>query len=299
MRQERLVDSSRWNNLTISWETMIGRALIGLLLVASAMAESRVLVHGHRGARSLRPENTLPAFEYAIQVGADVIELDVVVTKDNVPVVWHDPVLPSALCKGPQAKPVVRELTLAELREYDCGWLKNPAFPRQVTVPGTRISTLDEVFALAGKSRVEFNVEIKMFRDRPELTPLPEEFARLVLDAVRKHKLEQRVIVQSFDFRPLKAMKELAPGIRLAALFNGRKEDFAAIAAEAGVRIVAPHYSLVTPDKVKAAHAAGLQVIPWTANEPDDWKRLVACGVDAIITDDPEGLIAFLRKAEL
>src|SRR6185312_12129838 len=109
----------------------------------------RILVHGHRGARALRPENTIPAFEYAIAAGADALELDLAVTRDNVLVVSHDPVLHPPICTGPRAGAIIRDLTLAELGEWDCGALQNPDFPRQTPIPGTSIPTLDEVLALS------------------------------------------------------------------------------------------------------------------------------------------------------
>src|SRR2546426_284792 len=160
-----------------------------------------ILVHGHRGARAMRPENTIPAFEYAIQVGVDVLELDMAVTKDDVLVVSHDPLLNPEICKGPEAPRAIRTLTLRELRRWDCGSLRNPRFPKQIPVPGTRMPTLDEVFALAPNGRIEFNIETKIFEDHPEYTPAPEKFARLTLDCVRRNGLESRVILQSFDFR--------------------------------------------------------------------------------------------------
>ena len=91
-------------------------------------------------------------------------------------------------------------------------------------------------------------------------------------------------------------MKKLAPEIRRSALYEGPARDFVQIAKEAEARIVSPVYSLVTPEQVAAAHAAGLQVVPWTANTPRDWDRLIAAKVDAIITDDPAGLIAHLKR---
>ncbi len=273
--------------------------LYGLMALALVAADQPrpVKVQGHRGARAMRPENTIPAFEYAIAAGADVLELDMAVTRDNVLVVSHDPYLEPPVCSGPRDKAVIRELTLSEVRQWDCGAKQNPAFPRQQTVPGTRMPTLDEVFALAPKGKFEFNIETKIFADRPQLTPPPEEFARMVLEEIRKNGLEKRVIVQSFDFRTLHAMKKIAAEIRLAALYDGPAKDFVAIAREAGSGIISPQYRLVTPEQVKAAHAAGLTVIPWTPNQPEEWDRLVAAGVDAIITDDPAGLIAHLRAS--
>jgi len=261
-----------------------------------AGAADKVLVHGHRGARAVLPENTMPAFEHAITAGADVIELDLAVTKDNVLVASHDPTINPAICTGPKPGIAIRELTLAELKQYDCGARKNPEYPKQKPVTGTRIPTLDEVFALAGRGSFGFNVETKIFRDQPAYTPSPEELARLVLEAVRRHKLERRVILQSFDFRTLHAMKKLAPEIRLAALYIGEPKDFVAIAREAGAQIVSPNYVLVTKDQVDRAHAAGLQVVPWTANTEADWEKLILAGVDAIITDDPAALIAYLKR---
>src|SRR3984885_11081440 len=179
----------------------------------------RILVHGHRGARARRPENTLPAFQYAIEQGVDAIELDVLVTKDNVAVVSHDPEINPIICSGPKAGMAIRALTLAELREYDCGSKRNPLFPMQAPVPGARVPTLDEVFDLGRGNTVQFNVEIKIFADHPELTPGPEAFTQLILDLIRKHGVEERVILQSFDPRILHVMKKLDPGIRRAALF--------------------------------------------------------------------------------
>ncbi len=258
-----------------------------------------IQVHGHRGARAVRPENTLPAFEYAIETGVDVLELDMAVTRDDVVVVSHDPILPPKICQGPGTGQPIRTLTLAELRKIDCGSLRNPDYPRQQTVPGTRVPTLDEVLSLAPRGNFEFNIETKIFKDSPQLTPSPEKFAQLVLDIVRKHRLESRVILQSFDFRTLQAMKQLEPRIRLAALVEKTGRDFVSIAREAGAGIVSPHYPLVTAGRVAQAHTAGLQVVPWTANDPRVWEKLLAAKVDAVISDDPAALIAWLKKKGL
>lgn len=259
-------------------------------------ATGQMEVHGHRGARAVRPENSMPAFTYAIAAGVDVLELDLAVTKDNVLVVSHDPRMNPAYCSGPAGSTaVIREMTLAELRRWDCGAKANPAFPKQVAVPGTRVPALDEVLALASKGKFHFNIETKSFVKEPQLTPAPEEFARLLAAALTRHKLVDRTIVQSFDFRTLHAMKKLLPQVRLSALYSGAPRDFVEIAKEAGAGIVSPHYTLVTAEQVRKAHAMGLRVVPWTANTVEDWKRLADAGVDAIITDDPAELIAYLK----
>jgi glycerophosphoryl diester phosphodiesterase len=225
---------------------------------------ARPLVHGHRGARAVLPENTMAAFEYAIQIGADAVEMDVAVSSDNVPVISHDPHINSGLA--------IHQLAVVELKP----------------------PTLDQVLSLSPGNHVHFNIEIKSFPERPELTPPPDIFGALVLEIIQKHELGPRCIVQSFDFRILHQMKRLAPGLRLAALWEGAARPFVKIAQEAGAGIVAPEFTLVTPEQVRAAHAAKLEVIPWTANTPEDWRKLIDAGVDAIITDDPAALIRYL-----
>ncbi len=274
------------------------RKLLAFLTIGGAVlsAETRILVHGHRGARAVRPESTLAGFEYAIAAGADVLEMDLAVTRDNVLVVSHDPVLEPKICRGPGPSAVIREMTLEQLQRWDCGSLRNPDYPRQQLVPGARVPTLDEVLALAPRGGFGFNIETKIFRDRPRYTPSPEEFARLLAEAIARHRLGQRVIVQSFDFRTLHAMKKLMPQVRLAALYERGSRDFVSVAGEAGARIISPNYRLVTEQNVKAAHEAGLEVVPWTANTAGQWDRLIDAAVDAIITDDPAELIQYLKQ---
>jgi glycerophosphoryl diester phosphodiesterase len=208
------------------------KLLMMLGMIAGGVWGQTIQVHGHRGARAMRPENTLPAFEYAIAQGVDALELDMAVTKDGVLVVSHDPELRSPVCTGPRDKVAIHSLTLAEVREWDCGGKQNPLFAKQQTFPGTKMPTLDEVFALAPKGKFLFNIETKITPKNPELAPSPEEFVRLALAMIRKHHLEARVVLQSFDFRTLQEMKKAAPEIRLSALYSGAAKDFVEIAKE-------------------------------------------------------------------
>lgn len=299
--------------------------VISALFCASAFAAQAetILVHAHRGGRAARPENTLASFTYGIEQGTDVLELDLAVTKDNVLVVSHSPYLTQPVsddprvaaalanerhCDGPPLPPgtPIHALTLSELKQYDCGAHTLAAFPHQVAVPHTPIPTFDEVLDLAPRGTFQFNVETKIFPNHPEFTPSPEEFVALIDKAVKSRHLESRVILQSFDFRTLHAMKALDPKIRLSALFGKARYDgmmglhdddktFAHIAKVSGADILSPDISLITPEEVKAAHDLGLQVAPYTANTADEWKRLADAHVDAIITDDPAALLAWLR----
>lgn len=270
----------------------------------ASLAHPRIEVHGHRGARAVLPENSLPAFKYAIDAGVDVLELDMAVTSDDVVVISHDADMNPAFCRGPEGSPrEIRRMTLEQLRQWDCGAVQNPQFPKQKPIPGTRVPTLDEVFTLARDAKVRFNIETKISQEKPDLAPAPSDFARLVFELVRKHALEDRVILQSFDFRTLAEMKKLSSRIQLSALFPTSVaeagQDYVAVAQRAGASIVSPHFRTVTPDKVGKAHAAGLTVVPWTANTPAEWDPLIEAKVDAIITDDPAALIVHLKRKGL
>lgn len=283
---------------SVSRRTFTAAALAAAGSLMAAGNSGRILVHGHRGARARRPENTLPAFRYAIEAGVDFLELDVAITKDNVPVVSHDPLMNATLCAGPHPGAAIHTLTLSELHEYDCGAKRNPGFSTQIPVPGTRVPTLDEVFALGRGNSVQFNVETKIFADHPELAPDPETFTKLVLDVIRKHEIGRRVVLQSFDPRTLRVMRKLESSIRRSALFEVER-DWAEVAREFEATHLSPMYPLVSKARVEWAHSVGLEVVPWTVNKPEDWAKLASAGVDAIISDDPALLIAWLQAQGL
>lgn len=263
-------------------------------------------VQGHRGARAVLPENTLAAFAYAISQGVDTIEMDLAVTSDDVVIVTHDLHLNPDICLGPKGQTIetpipVRSLTLKQLKEYDCGTLRNPRFPLQQSVPEERIPTLDEVFELVaftpdpGGKTVRFNLEIKGVPGLPQLTPDAQTFVRLVLEVVQKHKALDRVVIQSFDHRVLRCVHAQEQKVITSVLVGETLPDFLAVAQSAHASIVSPHRHWITADDVQALHQAGLRVIPWTANTADDWDALLKLGVDGIITDDPAGLIHHLK----
>jgi glycerophosphoryl diester phosphodiesterase len=240
-------------------------ALQRLLPVRFPAATELIQVHGHRGARigapENAPENSIAAFEYAIALGVDAIELDVVVSRDDEVVVSHDP------------------------------YLQSGTFIRTLKASETGLPTLNDVFKLGRLGTFLFNIEAKVSEHTPR------DFAELVLDRIGEHAMESRVIFQSFDFGILHRMSRMASGIMLAALWEGAARSFVDIAKDAGTKIVAPQYRLVTEPEVREARRAGLQVIPWTANTVEDWAGLIAAGVDGIITDDPAGLIGYLSGA--
>ncbi len=283
-------------------------AVVALFCLASPAASFEV--EGHRGARWARPENTLAAFRYALALGVDTLEMDVHATKDDVLVVTHDPLLNPDQCLDPDGKRIaskilIRSLTIEELQRYDCGSLINPRFKEQVPQPKERIPTFEEVLTWLDTStdprarKVHLNVEIKSEAAHPEYTPAPEPFTRLVLETARRHRLRDRFILQSFDYRTLEAAKKLAPETILSALVEDRPtEPLAALAKRVHADIVSPNYEWLTAEDVAGLHAAGVKVVPWTANTPEVWKKLVELGVDGIISDDPKALLEFRKGLE-
>jgi glycerophosphoryl diester phosphodiesterase len=281
-----------------------------IFLLAFLCAHSYGLeVQGHRGARWARPENTLPAFQYAVENGVDTLELDMHVTSDDQVVITHDPYLNPKLCRDRDGKAIgsnilVRSLTLKELQTYDCGGLINPKFPQQTPVPKTPIPTLDALFTWMERShlpqarKVNFNIETKSEAEHPEYTPAPEKFVELFLAVVKKHNLMSRIILQSFDYRTLTIARRLEPKLRLSVLIEtrpGGPEALVKLMKDHDAQILSPDATWLTQADVKAVHAAGAQVIPWTVNEESEWKRLMQIGVDGIISDNPKALIDFLK----
>lgn len=280
--------------------------MIVLILFGMAMTTmgGTIEIHGHRGARAVLPENTIPGFEYTIVEGADWFEIDLWVTKDNQVVVAHDPSMNAQFCVGPEgAEKTIRRMTFAELKRWDCGAKANPGFPRQKALPGTRVPSFAEVLELAKRRKARINVEIKSDPKKPELQPAPAEYARLVVDEIKKHGMAGQVMIQSFDWRLLPEVAKLAAAIPRSALYPTSSAetglDFVEIASGTGAKMVSVHYMTVTPEKVTRAQAAGVKVLAWTANTPDVWDGLVAAKVDGIITDDPAGLRDYLKKRGL
>lgn len=263
---------------------------------------SKILVHGHRGSRGTHPENTLPALEEAVAAGADILEFDLHLTKDGIPVLSHDARIPEALCTDSHGKavkkgPFILRLTLKQVKTYDCGSLRNPRFAEQTPIKGTKIPTLDEVLTWANKTapRLQLNIETKMDATDKKLNPDPEFFAKTVITLLKKHNAIDRTILQSFDFTTLHAARKIEPGLRLAALWEFEK-NFCDETKKLGFPYASPSHDLLTPEQIKKCHEAGIQVAPWTLNDEATWAKAVDLGVDSIITDYPRKLKAYLKK---
>ncbi len=308
---------------------------IGAVITALPLGVSLISVaaafdaQGHRGARGLAPENTLPGFARALEIGVTTLELDVGVSKDGHLVVSHNPRLHPAIVRTGDGRWLagerlaLRQLTLAEIKRYDVGRI-DPAsrnarrFPDQQPVDGTAMPTLSEVIALtraAGNTTVRFNVETKLNPAEPDLTVGPRHFADILVAALRDGGIADRATVQSFDWRTLARVQVVAPEIPTVYLTaqqrwldniqKGRPgpspwtagHDIDAIGgsvprlvAAAGGAVWSPYHRELDQAALDEAHGLGLQVVVWTVNRPDDMRRLIATGVDGIITDYPDRL---------
>ncbi len=277
---------------------------VQLGLSASTVPKRVVQIHGHRGSRGTHPENTLPAFEEAMSIPADFIELDTVLSKDGILIVSHDPYIDGARCKDPNGKQVthsiaISSLTAEQISKYDCGSTPNPGFPEQKLVPGTPKPTLEAVLKLvqSKSDTIQLNIETKMNQD-VRRSPDPQMFVEAILTLLKKYNLVERSVLQSFDFRTLTAAKELEPKLRLSALFTSSKR-FCEETAKIGASIASPAFKLVNEANVKTCHDLGLTLAPYTPNKEDEWDTLIENGVDAIITDYPRKLAEYLEAKHL
>lgn len=293
-------------------------------------------LQGHRGARGLMPENTLPGFARALEIGVSTLELDCGITADDVVVVHHDLTLNPDITRHDGRwlngrGPAIRSLTYAELAAYDVGAIRPGSayalrFAAQQPLEDVRIPRLADVFALVAASKAEhvhFNIETKIDPTQPTLSAEPEAFARALVAEIRAAGLNARAVIQSFDWRTLAIVQREALDIRTAYL-SSQALDFDTIrptrdraspwtnglhfydfrtlpkmVRAAGGNIWSPRHEDLDSGLIDEAHELKLQVIPWTVNDPDDMARLIDWGVDGLITDYPDRLRDVMAAKQL
>lgn len=286
-------------------------------------------LQGHRGARGLLPENTLPAFEGAMALGVTTLEMDVGLTRDGVLVVQHDRRLNPERTRGPEGAwleppgPALAELDLAQLQRYDVGRAKPGSkvaqrFPDQAGLDGIAIPTLEAVLVrtevLSGGT-IRYNIETKISPLAPGETAAPDAFVAALVELIGRLAITERVTIQSFDWRSLQLVQARAPGIATAYLtaqqnwldnvergqpgaspwtadfdIDDHQGSLPRTIAAAGGAIWSPHHRDLEDGDLKTAQGLGLKVIPWTVNEPAEMAALIARGVDGLITDYPDRL---------
>ncbi len=285
-------------------------------------------LQGHRGARGLLPENTLPAFARALAIGVTTLELDCAITRDGVIVVSHDATLNPDITRDERGRWITRDdlaiaqFTFAALQRFDVGRI-NPAcdyaqrFPRQQPIDGTRMPRLEAVLELAQRgcgTGVRLNIETKISPLFPLRTLAPDAFATTLIKMIKNNNLQNSVTVQSFDWRTLATVQREAPLLKTAYL-SAQQPFFDNILAQAksspwnaGLHVSQFDYSVprmivaaggaiwspcsedVDAANLSEAHALGLSVVVWTVNDEAQIQRMIELGVDGIISDYPDVL---------
>jgi glycerophosphoryl diester phosphodiesterase len=239
----------------------------------------RPWVIGHRGASGDAPENTLSAFRLALEQGADLIETDVHLTADGVPVAIHD----HTVDRTTNGRGLVGQLTLAQIKELDAGSWFSPEFA------GEQILTLDELLEWAtGKTPV--SIEIK---NGPIYYP---EIEDVVVDVLRRHDMVGSAIVISFDHATVLRIKQRCPELVTGVLFACSPVSASTLARQARADCLLPHWSGLTRQMVEEAHSHDLAVSPWVVDREEETRFVLAHGVDAIATNHPGKVVAWLNR---
>lgn len=224
------------------------------------MKRDKILCIAHRGAFAYAPENTMAAFRLALEMHADMIELDVCKTKDNKIVVIHD----ETIDRTSDGSGYVREMTLEQLKKFDFG-------------EGERIPTLEEVLDFAQKNNIIVNIELKAYK-----------IAKLVVELVEKYNMVNKVIISSFLHPELLEVKNINPNIQTGLLFTARPINVVRLAKEARAEWLHPEYHFVDEIMVREAHKEGIGINVWTVDDEDDMKKMIELNVDGVITDIPD-----------
>lgn len=267
-------------------------------------------VIAHRGARGAVPENSIPAMKRAIDQGANTVELDVHISKDNQVVVYHDASLNPDYTTAANGEEIPKEkrkdytlykMNYEEIRKFDIGSKYYATFPQQqkiVTYAPLLSELIDSVEAYTKEKKVPpvyYLVEIKSNEKTDGVEqPAPEEYMSILMEVLNKKGLGKRLLIQSFDMRPLKVLHEKFPGLSLGFLTSDKTKTFAENLSLLGFTpfFYNPNQLLVTDQLIKECHSKNIKITPWTVNEETDIKRLKSMGVDGIISDYPDRITA-------
>lgn len=304
-------------------------------------------LEAHRGGRDVRPENTLYSYAYAIELGATSIECDMQLTKDGQIVMSHNPILNSDTTRDENGNYIknnkydIRLMTVDELKKFDVG-VMDPNCGEYYDLHGktqftydAKIPTLEELMQLIqsyGDKNIVLNIETKSYPDPASAgyknNADPKKFVEVFNNIVKKYDMEDRVVLQSFDWQTLIEMKKLNPNISTSALWQKQPswghdseslrryekkkspwlggldiKDYQGNPVKAahaiGADIISPYYTKISKQDVDEAHSLGMKVVPWTVNNEKDMNMLLDMGVDGIISDKPWLLKQVLEKRNI
>lgn len=277
------------------------------MALSTCNSKTNIDVQGHRGCRGLYPENSLPAFQHAIDLGVNTLELDLVISKDKKVVVSHEPFMNHEIALDISGKEISETneksynlfaMTYDSIKMYDCGTKPHARFPEQKKLKVHK-PLLDEVIDLAEdqtQNTILYNIEIKSLPIWDEVfTPKVDEFVALVLKVIKEKGIVNRVTLQSFDVRALEEIKKVAPEIKTSLLIDDFESLDKLKLLSFKPQIISPYYKLINYETVKNFQAEGFKVIPWTLNDEQDIKTMIDFKVDGIISDYPNIVIKLLN----
>ncbi len=283
-----------------------------MLFSGRVNSQNQFDIEGHRGCRGLYPENTIVAFKEAVKLGANSIELDVMVSKDGQLLVSHDPHLNPAICNAPNGLPVTaatkKNYTLyhmeySEIEKCDCGSRGNPKFPEQRKMAAYKpllrdvIDSVENYIHTNHLPEIHYNIEIKSAPSGDNrLHPMPTVIAKMLYDLVKQKDILSHCTIQSFDVRSLQVIKKIDSTVRIGLLIANFK-TFEKNLKRLGFTptTYSPIYLLVSRKLIRKCHAKNVRIVPWTVESEKKMIKLKAMGVDGIITDYPNRAIKVLR----
>ena len=267
--------------------------------------ESNFDLQGHRGCRGLYPENTIPAFLHAIDLGVNTLEMDLAVTGDRQLLVSHEPYMSAEMCLDKQGREIsdtaeyqynIYQMSYEEIQQFDCGTKPHPRFPEQkkmvVNKPLLKdvIASVNEHLKESGKKHINYNIEIKSQEKSDDVYhPSPADFSDLVYSTIDDLIDWKYVIIQSFDFRVLQYFHEKYPKVTLALLIENElpyEQNLDSLGFKP--EIYSCYFKLLTAQTVHDLQNQDIKVIPWTVNEEEDMLHMIEIGVDGLITDYPD-----------
>ncbi|OFY67326.1 MAG: hypothetical protein A3H98_02345 [Bacteroidetes bacterium RIFCSPLOWO2_02_FULL_36_8] len=273
-------------------------------------------IQGHRGCRGIMPENSVPAMIKALEIGVTTLEMDVIISKDKKVVVSHEPFLSHEICLTPEGKIISEKeehllnlytMNYDEIRLCDCGTKPHDRFPEQQKIPvykpllGEVIDSSENYLRSHSLNPIWYNIEIKSSAETDSIFHPPVvEYAELVLSVIKEKNISGRVIIQSFDLRPLQYIHRKYPDFQLALLIETPVPAEKSISLLGFIpNIYSPDYTFVNKELINYAKKNNMKVIPWTVNEKDEILKLLRLGVNGIITDYPERVLEIILSQSL
>lgn len=288
-----------------------GFIIVALSLIQCQYKMQKMMdIQGHRGWKGAYPENTWVGFREAVLLGVNTIELDVVISKDSQVIISHEPWFNSIFTTLPNGSPLLQndekehniyQLTYDDIKKYDVGSRTHPNYPSQKSIKVHKPSLKDVIDSLETEfktSSFKYNIEIKRKKELDGFYhPDYKTFVNLVMAVIESYDLKDRVILQSFDHETLTYLHSIFPDYTTAILVEDG-HDIEWHIAKLGYRpeILSPYFERVNTQLISECKEKNMKVIPWTVNDMKTAQTMIDWGVDGIITDYPEKLIALVKK---